>query len=102
MDAVEAVETTIGRTLAGSQADVPFAGHEGLVASGLQQLRESSAVAVEKALVFGGVKVRGGDFPAVAAEVGEPHVIGHDEEDIRSLGGESGEGDKQSDNGEEA
>ncbi len=133
-NAIEAVEAALARPFfLAVVAEVPFAGHVGVIACGLEDFGERDAVTVEKAGITGcgvgggglagvfgedtysglvleeageqggpgggaacgvvelseaeaaggeRINVGCGDFPAVAADIGEAHVVGKDEEDI--------------------
>ena len=60
-------------------------GHQGgprrAASSAIVELGEAHAALGE------GVEVRGVDLAAMVAEVGEPHVVHHDEYDVGALGG---------------
>ena len=56
-------------------------GSGGATSSAIVELGEAHAALGE------GVEVRGVDFPAMVAEIGEPHVVHHDEYDVGAVDG---------------
>ena len=106
-------EVALKAEVGGLFAEVPFAGHGGEVTSGREHFGENdgalealvaglaaptaaeeadaAAVALRRVVELGEAQAARGEFvevgrfdlAAVATEVGEAHVVGHDEEEIR-------------------